>query len=236
MTLIVEVDGQQQDTQESVTKLRHKLHRITSEVSSIAKAGKNEKQDYSYVKAEDVVRTVREKFVEHGVLMLTEAHSIEHFTDTGGKQFVTKVGLQIKLVNVEDADDTLDFEWIGAGADIGGEKGLYKAYTGGIKYFLLNLFMVPTGDDPERDNTTESVSANPDTRDAAPAIPVDRAYSILNLAKEAKHADIPESGSPALSAVFRTKLATVGVDKIGDLNVDQAEDVEAWLKDEAASA
>lgn len=226
--------------------LADKLRTITSEISTIAKTGKNEKHGYSYVKAEDVVRAVRDKFVEHGIVMVIDARNVNHFTDTGGKQFVTTVELEITLVNADRPThpygfgDTRTFHWVGAGADIGGEKGLYKAYTGGVKYFLLNLFMVPTGDDPESDTTTVSTetggSNNPDERAPAPVIPMDRAYSILTAAKEAGLADVPGNGQVALSAVFRAKLATVGVDKIGDLNVDQAEDIEAWLRDEQAKS
>jgi hypothetical protein len=40
-------------------------------------------------------------------------------------------------------------EWRGSGQDEG-EKGLYQAYTGGLKYFLLDLFLLPTFDDPEK--------------------------------------------------------------------------------------
>jgi len=38
----------------------------------------------------------------------------------------------------------------GEGADKG-DKGGYKAYTGALKYYLANTFMVATGDDPEKD-------------------------------------------------------------------------------------
>lgn len=37
---------------------------------------------------------------------------------------------------------------IGDGMDKG-DKGIYKAYTGALKYYLANTFMVATGDDPE---------------------------------------------------------------------------------------
>ena len=41
-----------------------------------------------------------------------------------------------------------------------GDKAGYKAYTGALKYFLANTFMVATGDDPE----TESPNANMNTK------------------------------------------------------------------------
>jgi hypothetical protein len=33
-----------------------------------------------------------------------------------------------------------------------GDKALYKAYTSGVKYFLLKNFLLPTDDDVERSN------------------------------------------------------------------------------------
>lgn len=41
-----------------------------------------------------------------------------------------------------------------------GDKAGYKAYTGALKYYLANTFMVATGDDPE----TESPEAKTDTK------------------------------------------------------------------------
>ena len=54
----------------------------------------------------------------------------------------------------------------GEGIDKGDKAG-YKAYTGALKYFLANTFMVATGDDPEKDspevkmNTKTEKSASP---------------------------------------------------------------------------
>ena len=47
----------------------------------------------------------------------------------------------------------------GEGLDRGDKAG-YKAYTGAVKYFLANTFLVPTGDDPE----TESPGVVEDTK------------------------------------------------------------------------
>lgn len=47
----------------------------------------------------------------------------------------------------------------GEGIDKGDKAG-YKAYTGALKYFLADKFMVATGDDPERESP-EGKSADP---------------------------------------------------------------------------
>jgi ribosomal protein L37AE/L43A len=50
-----------------------------------------------------------------------------------------------------DSGQELTRPWAGAGTDKE-DKGLYKAMTGGEKYFLLKTFLMPTGDDPEKDD------------------------------------------------------------------------------------
>ena len=220
-----------------VKSLAEKLTDVRQAVSGIAKGGHNDHHDYDYVRAEDVLRSVREAMNQARVGLFTEALDISHFTETGGKSFVTTVDLRYTLVNLDKPEEIQECYWAGAGADVGGDKGLYKAYTGGTKSFLLNLFLIPTGDDPEQDNMSEgggSISGNVPIgaeRQAAPVIPKDRATSILASAVEAGLAELPSGKPPMLKPVFIAKLADVGVDtgKIGHLNVDAAEEVEEWI-------
>ena len=39
-----------------------------------------------------------------------------------------------------------------------GDKAGYKAFTGALKYYLANTFMVATGDDPEKDSPQETMN------------------------------------------------------------------------------
>ena len=45
----------------------------------------------------------------------------------------------------------------GEGIDKGDKAG-YKAYTGAVKYYLANTFLVATGDDPEKDSPNEKMN------------------------------------------------------------------------------
>lgn len=45
----------------------------------------------------------------------------------------------------------------GEGIDKGDKAG-YKAYTGALKYYLANTFMVATGDDPEQESPEETMN------------------------------------------------------------------------------
>lgn len=216
-----------------------KLHEVAEAVDRIEKSGRNEKQGYNYVEAARVVEAVRAEFLQRKVLVLPESRNLSHFTETNGKSFVSSIDLTYRFIDTETGHE-ITLDWVGAGADIGGEKGLYKAFTGGLKYILLHMFLIPTGDDPERDNTSEAGKASKDdARPAAPTIPLDRAKALLGLSEKAGHATKREDGTGYdYAAVLLAKLASVGCDtkKLADLNVDQAEDVEAWLKSEAKDA
>ncbi len=52
----------------------------------------------------------------------------------------------------------------GEGIDKGDKAG-YKAYTGALKYYLANTFMVATGDDPEQESPENKMN-NKTTRDS----------------------------------------------------------------------
>ena len=43
-----------------------------------------------------------------------------------------------------------------------GDKAGYKAYTGALKYYLANTFLVATGDDPEKDSPSEKANKKVD--------------------------------------------------------------------------
>lgn len=220
-------------TQTEKLSLREKLFEVFRAIDGVAKTGENKSEGYSYAEASEVLRLIRNAFIAQKIICIPGATNATHFTETGGRRFVTTVDLTYRFIDVESTE-TIEVPWVGAGADIGGEKGLYKAYTGGLKYVLLDLFLLPTGDDPETDRNSEEDSKDGD-RPAAPRIPRDRAQAILGKAIEKSLATGPTGGPYELSAVLRAKLLAVGCDKplIGSLNVDQAEDVEAWIGGEA---
>lgn len=221
------------------TTLPAKLLAIAKAINPVPKKGENTTQHYSYVEAEDVLKLIRAKLLDAGILVrpeLTNDTYISHFSETGGKSFVTTFVMAYTFVDTETGE-----EWRvaipAAGADIGGDKGVYKALTGSFKYALIQTFLIITGDDPEADRVseeTEQQTATKDERKAAPTIPVARAKKILDKAIKVSHAK-KTGNKVTLSAALKAKLADAGSDtgKISQLNVDQAEDVEAWLESEA---
>lgn len=222
------------------TVLYGKLLKVARSIARIEKRGRNDHHKYDYVQAQDVTDKLREKLHREKLIVLpsTIPGSARHEAAIGGRGMVTTIDLVYRIVDTETGA-MVELPWTAVGADTGGDKGIYKAYTGGLKYALLNAFLIPTGDDPERDQQTEtgqparggSVQQDAE-RPAAPRIPLDRAKSILEAAKAAGLVNDDDSFTPVLKA----KLADVGVDKIGALNVDQAEDVERFIAEETQSS
>jgi hypothetical protein len=229
--------------------LYKKLLEVAKSIPFIEKQGRNDHHHYDYVQAVDVVNRVRKELLTRGIIVLPGASDATHL-QFDGKKHLTTVDLSYAFVDVETGEKVV-VPWVGVGVDTGGDKGIYKAYTGGLKYALTTLFLVPTSDDPERDHLTDSeygaaVDAalegqgghKDDMRPAAPTIPRDRAASILSLAQRAGHATIDMDAAPGtppeFSPALKAKLALHDVAKLGMLNADTAEDVEAWLQNEVA--
>lgn len=59
----------------------------------------------------------------------------------------------------------------GEGIDKGDKAG-YKAYTGAVKYYLANTFLVATGDDPEKDSPNEKMNTKPEKKATAKQITI----------------------------------------------------------------
>lgn len=129
-----------------------KLAKMRDEVGVIEKLGRNDHHHYKYVRAEDVTHRARELFAEHGLLLIPDC--TEHRRDGT----LTVVRLRFNVIDVETGGGET-FDWYGEGSDKQ-DKGVYKAYTGGIKYFLMNLLMIPSTEDPEASSGNGSRPAN----------------------------------------------------------------------------
>lgn len=127
--------------------LAAKMARVMMRTSAIPKSGRNDFHRYDYATETDIVQEIRGAMAEEGIAIFPSV--VEHSVEGSGKQQVSTVTLEITLV-CADSGQERTVRWVGQGAD-SGDKGYYKAYTGAMKYFLLKTFLLPTGDDPERD-------------------------------------------------------------------------------------
>lgn len=100
----------------------------------------------------------------------------------------------------------------GEGIDKGDKAG-YKAYTGALKYYLADTFMVATGDDPEQDSPDEKMNTKRTAKQ-----PAKQPASASIYATPEQIARIRElvKDIPAMLGFYK-------IERIEDLRADQAE-------------
>jgi hypothetical protein len=127
---------------------------VMKDVSSVPETGHNKNASYSYHYASDtdLLRALQPAMAKHGLCLLPErvdATTVEHGKSAAGTaQWRTDVKVTYLLVHTSGA--YVRIQVAGSGVDPA-DKGLYKALTGALKYALRHTFLVPTGDDAERD-------------------------------------------------------------------------------------
>ncbi len=132
-------------------KLQMKKLAVMQDIEGLVKDGKAPEKmgGFKFVTDEQVESALRVLFIKHELTITIEAksESIQNFPAYSGKQMSILIPM---VVTLHDATTGYaeESEWLGMGSDAA-EKSLYKAFTGGIKYWLLKTFLVPTRDDPE---------------------------------------------------------------------------------------
>lgn len=140
----------------SESKLYRKLAEVVAEVGYVAKDGKNEFQNYKYTSAEALLAAIRGPLSARQVVVMPSLSALserEYQTSKGKASVITTAHVRFTLVDGETGEKH-ECEWAGQGDDPA-DKGLGKAYTNAIKTFLREQFLIPQGDDPEADSTTD---------------------------------------------------------------------------------
>lgn len=158
---------------------KNALRKALKEKGILKKGGRNEFDKYSYFSEAQYKELFTELFSENELeLKFTE---VEYNTFEGSEKQANgrMPKLKFTLFDIETGfyEET---EITGEGIDKGDKAG-YKAYTGAMKYYLANTFLVATGDDAEK----ESPDVRMNDRKASPKQVeiLAKAYTGENLAK-----------------------------------------------------
>lgn len=131
-------------------RLAAKLVEIIKSLPMIEKKGKNTFHNYSYAMEVDFLEAVRPRLTGHGILMSMSVDSVEIMNKGEKGGMITTIKTTHTFIDSESGE-TLSFHGAGQGEDKG-DKGIYKAQTGALKYALAKFFLISTGDDPEAFN------------------------------------------------------------------------------------
>lgn len=140
-------------------KLQQKKQALRADLNErgvLKKGAKNDFDHYSYFSEAQYKQLFTELFSKHGLEM--KFNEVEYSTFEGSEKQAN--GRMPRLVFTLFDTETGFFEETtitGEGIDKGDKAG-YKAYTGALKYFLADTFMVATGDDPEKDSPTQRMN------------------------------------------------------------------------------
>jgi len=137
--------------------LAKKMISAVNDIDAVTKAGKNKAQDYNYVRAADVANEVRKVLVKHGIGFLYSGSNITNRSVDRIKEGVVVGSMNYADVEVDitftdaESGESATVKSYGCGQDTG-EKAVYKAMTGALKYALRMNFLIPDESDPENDS------------------------------------------------------------------------------------
>lgn len=135
-----------------------KLAAIMGHVDYVPKRGWNDFHKYKYVMEGDLTTVIRPLLSAAGIMIIPnvieEELVMEAVSERGGSSHLCKIKVEY---TVTDGKTEIKFVIPGYGTDKS-DKSVYKAMTGSMKYALMKLFEVETGDDPERESAVTSDS------------------------------------------------------------------------------
>jgi hypothetical protein len=133
---------------ETPLSLTQKLCQVMATVDRIPKTGRNDFHGYNYAEEAVIVEAIRQELASRNVMLYPSLQTRMGAVFVEGG--ITTVMMTYTFVD-GDSGETMESAWAGQGQD-SGDKGLYKAYTGAQKYFLLKTFLMPTGDEQGADD------------------------------------------------------------------------------------
>lgn len=133
-------------------KLQKKKNELRTELAEkgfFKKSGTNEFDKYSYFTEAQYKDLFNKMFSKHSLELTSSVIDVIEFTGTQKMPFGRRVKVEFTLHDTETgfSENSIAF---GEGNDKG-DKALYKALTGALKYYYANTFTIPTGDDAEKE-------------------------------------------------------------------------------------
>jgi len=178
---------------------------VMAVIEHVPKNGRNEFHKYDYATEADIVSAVRKEMAAQELMLIPSVEKIDWRTvkSARGDQQIATLTVRFTLT---DGREKQEFVVLGEGQD-SGDKATYKAMTGALKYALLKLFLIPTGDDPEAD---DDPPAKP-----APKAPAKKPVSNLTSEMKAQVAAAVQSAAkppPAVAVLWARAQKEYGED------------------------
>lgn len=163
-----EMDKERLEFNAKLQQKKNKLRKQLKEKGILKKGGKNDFDKYTYFSEAQYKELFTELFSENGLeLSFTE---LEYNMFSGTEKQANGRAPKIKFI-LTDIETGYFEETVITGEGIDkGDKAGYKAYTGALKYYLANTFMVATGDDPEKESPAHTMNTKQEKKVTAKQI------------------------------------------------------------------
>jgi hypothetical protein len=155
-----EMAENQAETIKELPNLRQRLIAAMTDVGSVAKAGQNKEQHYSFQRAADIFASTQDAFAKHGIAFLSSEKTLSwpetHESKNGGTVFVCVATMEFTLFNADgDKEDKMTATHSGVAFDTS-DKALNKAKTAALKYFLKQTLLIGEDEDDGDAETLET--------------------------------------------------------------------------------
>lgn len=134
--------------------LIQKIASVQAGFGEVAKEGHNRIQNYDYVTEAQVKKLIRQPLAKLGVIINPQFEIKNEWNETTKKGGIMHYASVLGIFELTDGNSTIKGQMPGTGMDTG-DKAIYKAETGAQKNYLMQLFMLSTGDDPEQEESKQ---------------------------------------------------------------------------------
>ena len=137
-----------------------KLFELRKVLSSFVwtKDGKNLQQQYKYISEAQYKMYFEQALETVGLDYKMDLDELTFNQNITEKMHMTTINVTIQIIEPETGEVRV-YKTFGTGADMG-DKGLYKAMTGALKFFIATNFLVAENTEPENDDTTTKATNN----------------------------------------------------------------------------
>lgn len=122
-----------------------RINQVMQEVDSVQREKKKVNGQYTFVSHDAVSAALHKPMVNAGIAMIP---TIAELSQDGNR---TVAKMDISFVNIDQPEDRVVVNYMGYGIDQS-DKGIGKAVSYAVKYALLKVFCLETGDDVEKDS------------------------------------------------------------------------------------
>ena len=129
---------------------KNSLRKALAQKGTIKKDKSNTYDRYSYLSEAGYKELFTPLLSEYKLELTTTEVAVVDIEATEKQPFGRRVTLEFKLTDIDTGYSEAS-QFSGEGFDKG-DKGIYKAYTGALKYYLASTFNVATGDDAETES------------------------------------------------------------------------------------